>query len=238
MALPLLPGGKPEHLPREPDSDRYGWDIDIEVHNEVACNGTIVETVTRRYRGAGAGVMRGRLRAQNTTDRTRWLEQSYAHVMGETIKPTVDVQGLEDRRAPLVLHSVASYPGKSPVHLWPELAEPDSWIASIGKEFRTDNRHHPHSTSGLKLQVRTSYTICSTVRPQFQGPMLDLSTAFGALHRTYRASGQGVVADTMLLLEPQTVGAGQLASYNRFIDTVLGQTRLWFSLAPAGSPGP
>jgi transglutaminase-like putative cysteine protease len=237
VALPLLPGGRPAHLPREPDTDRYGWDIRIEVLNEVACNGTIAETVTRTYRGAGAGVMRGRLRAQNTTDRTRWLEQSYAYVMGETVKPTVDVQGLEDRRAPLVLKTVASYPGKSPVHTWPELAEPDSWIASIGKEFRTDNRHHPHNTSGLKLQVRTSYQICSTVRPQFLGPLLDLRAGYGSLHRTYRASASGVVADTMLLLEPQTVGAGQLASFNRFIDTILGQTRLWFSLAPGGSPG-
>jgi transglutaminase-like putative cysteine protease len=236
VALPLLPGARPGRVPRSMDTDRYGWVIEVEASNVVACDGSIEETASRTYRGAGAGAMRGRLLGVNAADRTRLMEQGYARLMGEAVKPKVGVKGLEDRGQPVVLETVTRYPARSAVAAWKEYAEPDGWTVGIGKDFRTENRHHPYHLSGLRLLVRSVYRLCPTRRWDLLGPELDLRAPFGALSRTYLARDR-LIVQTTFVLEPQTVAPSRLIDFNRFVDTVLGQTRIWFSLEPsAGGP--
>lgn len=236
VVLPLQDGGVPDTLPEGDPIGPAGWVIELVTENKVLCDGTVEERVSRSYWGAGAGEMRGRLRGQNAADRQRWIENIYSGVMGEKVKPTIELEGLEDATAPLTFSTRARWPGQSAAADWSDYTERDSWLVDIGNDFRITNRHHPFVLGGLQLTSKVTFDVCAEVVPRFLGPTLELDSEFGKLERSYERKGQVVTAQTTLTLKPQVVQPASFADYNKFLDTALGQTRLWFSLIKARVP--
>ncbi len=233
VAVPLVPGGRPGHLPNGEGVDGYGWRIEIETRNEIACDGTTKETLVRRYHGAGAGFMRAKLRSDNVAVRRRWLEDAYAEVMGKKVKVEVSVDGLDTPTTPVELRSVASYPGTRALIEMKEWNDGDPWLVDIGQDFRTDNRNHPFALSGLSLTSETTYEFCPSVSARFASAELKFQSEFGSLTREQTRKDGRPVVRTVLKLPPQTIAHDKLARFNKFIDVVLAQTPLWYGLEPA-----
>ncbi len=238
VVLAVLQGAKPGHLPRGNGVSTPGWAIGMDSTNKIACDGSVAETLTRSYGSAGAGLFRGRLRAQNATERRRWMEDSYARVMGDAAKPTTDVSGLDDTRERLRLKTTTTYPGRSPVKGWTEWAEKDNFLVSIGSDFLTGNQHHPYVTNGLAIESHSTFELCNDVVPRFVGPSLDLVSSFGRLTRTYTHDRNIVKVRTTFVIKPQLVPRDRLAPYNKFVKTALAQSRIWFSLVPKMEAAP
>jgi transglutaminase-like putative cysteine protease len=231
VTLPLATATEPRNLP---NPDGPGWQIDVETLNQVACDGSIKEVVVRRYRGSGASVMRARLRPQNQEERLRWLEEAFAAVMGEKVKPKVSYEGLDAPMSPLELRSIATYPGTRPVRDVSEWTDGDPWLTWIARDFRTDNRHHPYALSGAIVRSDAIFEFCPEVSPRFRGAEIGLDSEFGQLTRSYTIEGQRAIVKTVLTLPPQTVAAANLVRFNRFIDAALAQTRIWLGFSKLG----
>lgn len=181
--------------------------------------------------------MRSIVRSSNADERRRWMERLYADVMGEKIKPAFSIEGTDAPGAPLELRSVVSYPATGRLDQMSQWTDSDPWLVSIGREFKTDNRRHPYTVSGLSLNSDTIYELsCATVAPRLSGAELTLETEFGALRRHYVREDRRLVVKTALTLPPQTVSADKLERFNRFVDRVLGQTAIWYSLERPSPP--
>ena len=230
VGVPLVPGGGPGHLPNGEGVDGYGWRIEIETRNEIACDGTTKETVVRRYHGAAAGLMRGKLRSENVADRRRWMEDAYADVMGKQVKAQVTVDALDTPTKPVELRSVASYPGVGVLRETKDWNDEDSWLVAIARDFRTDNRNHPLALNGLSLTSETTYAFCPSVSARFASADLKFESEFGSLTREQTGNAGRPVVRTVLKLPPQTIAPDKLARFNKFIDVVLAQTSIWYGL--------
>lgn len=231
VSLPLVEGPKAQ-LTRMP-ADRHAWQIDVTVDNVLRCDGSIQELTTRQLRGAGAGVYRAVLRGKTEADRRRWLEEGYAKVLGDKVKPTFLVQNLEDPEADLVLHSAALFPSGKPVTELTQLAERDFWLVELGSGLKTSNRHHSYDHSGLRIQSWVGYQVCPDRQVEHLGAELDFETEFGSLRRRYHRLDGRVQVSTVLDLPAARIAVEKLERFNRFLNTALDQSRVWFSLAPA-----
>jgi Domain of Unknown Function with PDB structure (DUF3857)/Transglutaminase-like superfamily len=92
--LPLDGGsGQPARLP----SGQAGWDIALVAKKTVDCDGSLAESLERRFFASGAGALRARLRSMPGSERTRWLEEEFQDAVGDPTKPAIEVRG--SRRA-------------------------------------------------------------------------------------------------------------------------------------------
>lgn len=233
VGVPLVPGGEPGPLTTGDGLATYGWQVDYETKNEVACDGAITETLVRRFRGAGAGTMRGKLRAENVADRTRWLENAYTDVMGKKFKPTVSVDGLDAPGAPVEFRSTNHFTATRGLAAGNEWTDSDPWLVDIGHEFQSENRHHPYVVSGLYVTSVSNYEFCPAFRPRFASPELAFESEFGSLTREHSRVGGRPQVKTVLRIPPQTIAPDKLARFNKFMDVVLGQTGIWYTLERA-----
>ncbi|MGH0032965.1 MAG: DUF3857 domain-containing protein [Myxococcota bacterium] len=227
VALPLRPdAARPELLPRL----EHGWRIEVEAFNEVACDGAILERLTRRFVGPAAGWMRAELISLSDSDRSRWLKESYAEVMGD-IEPEVSTSGLDDPSANVELVSTTRFEGRSPLAEHTHWAETDAWLSHYAQLFRNENHHHPYRMLGLRLSSRNEYRLCNDVRVRFVGADLELASDLGSVRRRYHLiDSQALRVATEVDLPQRVLRDDELGAFNRFLDRSLDQTRIWFGI--------
>jgi len=236
VALELRPDASgPSNLPQLD----YAWRIQVEATNEFDCNGGVVERLLRRFEKGGAATMRGLLAGLTSTERERWLEDDYHGVMGDAVDPAFSVHGLRESGEDLILDSTTRFDGDGSIDEMSEWTESDAWLERYTRSFRTSNRHHPYRLNGLHVTATNRYRLCGGARFGFLGPRLELRSEMATLERRYEDHGNGdLTVTTDLYLPSRLVGTEEIERFNEFIDRLLDQTRIWFSIenGESGSP--
>lgn len=219
-------------------SPPQAWRIEVATMNEVGCDGSISEHLTRRFVGPGAAAVRAQLAGLSASDRQRWLEEDYAEVAGEGRNPVFEVRGMDESGADLTLESRTRFGGNGPLAKARFWSGYDGWLVHYARSFQTQNRHHPYRMKGIHLRTRNSYRLCADTQVRFEGARLDLRSPVGSLERRYDLSSDGVLAVvTDLRLPLREVPVDELEAFNRFLERTLAQTRIWFSIEPKPEGG-
>ncbi|HEY0711129.1 MAG TPA: transglutaminase domain-containing protein, partial [Polyangia bacterium] len=150
VALPLFPAAQPMRLDDDHSPPKTAWDITVNSENRIECNGSVHETLERSYHSAGAGYMRSVLGGP-LQEQKQWLQQDFARTMGPDVHPEFEVAGLSEKSSPVTITSKTVYPGSSPMRDSTSYREADAWLQEYGRNYRTENRHHPYEISGVKL---------------------------------------------------------------------------------------
>ena len=224
-------------VPHTIDRPQFVWDIDLESENEMRCDGTIVERLTRRFTGPSAAEMRSGLRGRSKDERQKWALENYRSVMGSRFEPKFELQGIDDVQQPVVIASTTEFD----VEAWAdadEYLEPDSWLNHYAGWFETSNQKHPFVLQGARIRGKYRYAICQDRTIRFVGARLDLYGTFGKLLRSYRPGPHDVTVETLLELPSHEFPPEDLDKYRRFISTSLSQTNIWFNTKKGRKPRP
>jgi len=224
-------------IPHAIDRPQFVWDIDLESENEIRCNGTIVERLTRRFTGPSAAEMRSGLRGRSKDERQKWALESYRSVIGSRYEPTFELRGIDDVQEPIAIASTTEFEGEALVDM-DEYLEPDAWLNHYAGWFETSNQTHPFVLQGVRIRSKSSYAICEDRTMRFVGARLDLYGAFGKLTRSYRRGAHDVTVETLLELPSREIQSQDLDRYRRFLSTSLAQTNIWFRTRKDGKPLP
>jgi hypothetical protein len=233
VILPIVPGQTPSVFRFPNDENRFAWQVEVDSINEIGCDGSVVERLSRGYDGPLSGIYRALLR-QPAAEQQRWLETDYAATMGDEVKPKISVRNLDQRVHRLLIDSETRFPGSKALASTQSYGEPDHWLGRIAKDFRSQNKHHDLVTNGLRFHSKLAYRLCPDAYLGDLGPELELESKFGSLRRRYEKTGNGVTVESTLELLPQTVPVKELPDFNRFIDIAIEQSRIWFGLKQRG----
>jgi len=230
VALELRPGSvAPTTLPMP----THLWTIEVGASNELACDGSVQEQLIRRFHGPSAAMLRGQLSAMSSEERERWLRDSYTDLMGDSLAPSLSLDGLRDSHAQLSLRSSTHFEGNGRLADVEHWSEPDAWLAYYARQFRSQNRRHPYRMGGLHVTSRNAYTLCREARVGFVGARLALQSEIGSLARSYEKRGDHeVIVETVLDLPARMVAAAEADAFNGILMKMLDQTRIWFSIEP------
>jgi hypothetical protein len=203
--------------------------MEVETVNDLGCGTTLVETVTQRYLGAAATIMRNVLRPLPRSERHRWVEEQYRRVMGEDAQPRVEIRGL-DAVGALEIVSTTEFPLTSSLS---GVYESDTWLVDFGSSLSTLNRHHPYLHQGALITSRARYQLCPTRNIAFVGATLDFESEFGQLRREYETEDDAVLVTSTLDVPRAKITVRDIERYNRFLRSVLEQSKIWFELEPS-----
>jgi hypothetical protein len=168
------------------------------------------------------------------SERERWLEDEFQEVVGDPTKPTIEVRGLDEPDAELVIGTWVVYPGRRRLIDASFMRERDAWLARFEKFSHTGNRHLSYLHAGLRVSSEIEYDLCPEVSHRFHGAQLDFESEFGALKRRWAQRGrQFMTVTTELTLPPALVGVAAIEAYNRFLEVITAEGEIWFDFEPA-----
>lgn len=218
--------------PRTLRSSRPVWDIDVGARNEFDCQGNVVETTRRVFKGPAAVWERGLLRGLTVEQRT----ERERDLFSDEVEPEVSFSGLEDPSSPLEVATTVPYTEVISEDQ-KEYVERDRWLRFYAQYFATENERHPAWIAGGRVRSEMTFRPCAVDEIELVGAQLDMRSEFGVLTRRYQRKGREVTVQTELEVPTQTLTGEDLARYQRFFEHALEQTLVWFRLRRGGSQG-
>lgn len=216
----------PSNLASEP----YTWIEEVKANNLLTADGSIVETLERRYNSHWAAGLRHALVPKSQADRDRWLLENYRSVMTDKVIPSVQLQGLDQPKSSVVMTSTTEFRNAfNPVQLI-NFNELDLWLRDLVKNSKTANTHYPYAFQGLNYQSQLTYKLNPGKRIDNLGPKLDYDSVWGSFHRHYRKNETSITAFTELKMPRAVIPVEKISEFNRFLDLASQETRIWFSV--------
>ena len=225
VALDLRDGVR---APRQLAAAPYAFEVRIEGRYALTCDGSIEETLERRFSGPLAMDLRGMLRALSERDRLRWAEDEYRRTASEAASPTFGFDALASPSLPLAIRSTWAFPPAAPFEASDRYEDLDPWLVSYARGMKSENRHHPYPMRGLHLRSRLAYELCEGFEVRASGAELDMRSEFGFLVRRYERQAGGVQVVTEVDIPRRTLEPSEIERFNRFVERSLEQTRIRF----------
>jgi hypothetical protein len=217
-----LASGNVVAFPRAP----YLWTLAVSTTNVFAADGTVLERQTRTYSGSWAGFLRGALKARTTSDRTRFLVDTYEQAIGDQGRtPEFEIDNLDTFDRALVLRSEKSYPDLVVENAALDYTERLGWLMDLLDEAQSDNREYPFDFNGF------SYAEDSTFDPGNHWvlaadtvPVIRFRSRFGEVDRTSEIEDNRLIVYTAVRLPRASIEPGELEAFGRFVQAVRDNT--------------
>jgi hypothetical protein len=222
--------GRGTDAPRNLNADQYTWVVKVKAGNKMNADGSIVETLQRHYASHWGAGLRRALAAKSRRELNRWLLEDYQAIMGNKVTPEVGLQGLDEPESALSMTSTAEFHNLFNGKNIRAYQEPDPWLHNLADKSKTINSHYAYPFKGINYQSEISYQLYPEKRLDNVGPKIDYISPWGAFHRYYRHNGDEVTAYTDLKMPRAQVPIDKIPEFNRFLDLVGRETRIWFGL--------
>ena len=209
----------------------YGSEIEIDGDIVVECDGSQRTRVTRQLRGVAGIAYRQGLMKMSTGERRNALAEEYRQLVSQTLTPSIEIRGLTDPRTPLAISIETRTPAATPLREHPAITDADHWTIYHGISMRSQNRYFSYLNPGARIRSVLRYRVCNALRPEFVGAQLGLESPYGRFQRSYAMERSTVVVDSTFELPSRGVPAGEIAEFNRFLETSLDQADVWFRLS-------
>lgn len=222
--------GRGATAPRNLDADPYTWIVDVKADNKMNTDGSVVESLERRYASHWGAGLRKTLAAKSRMEIDRWLTNDYQAIMGNKVTPGVGLHGLETPELPVVLTSTTAFHNVFDGKTIRSYQEQDPWLRDLADKSKTFNNHYDHTFRGVHYQSEISYQPYPEKHIGNVGPEIDYISRWGTFHRYYRQTGDSLTAYTNLRMPRTQVPVDKIPEFNRFLDLVGRETRIWFGL--------
>lgn len=227
-----LPIGRGSPVPDKLQSEEYPWALTLKSENRLTKNGSVEENLVRTYQTHWAAGLRGSLASKSQADRERWLLDNYHTVMSDKVTPSMQVTGLEHTQSPIVISSTTQFSNAFNPEKIEVYAEPELWLKSFINSYKIQNTYYPYAFNGFNYQSQISYQLYPERNISNLGPKLDYDTPWGSFHRYYRTHDDTVQIFTELKMPSASIPVNKLAEFNRFMELIKEESRIWFSLEP------
>lgn len=222
--------GRGATAPRNLDADPYTWRVDVKADNKMHTDGSVVERLERRYASHWGAGLRKTLAAKSRMETERWLTNDYQSIMGNKVTPGVGLHGLEAPESPVVLTSTTAFQNVFDGKAIRSYQELDPWLRDLADKSKTFNNHYDYTFRGVHYQSEFSFQAYPEKHIGNIGPEIDYSSRWGTFHRYYRQTGDSLTAYTNLRMPRTQVPVEKIPEFNRFLDLVGRETRIWFGL--------
>jgi hypothetical protein len=216
--------GAPGRLPAE----EFTWVLDFRAENRLRADGSVEESQSRRYAGANAAWLRGKLRDLGRQARRDWLRDDYRGAHSEDSDPQVQVEGIDATASEVEVRTTARFDEWFTPGDFLRYREWESWLIQEAGSFTSANRLHDYAFEGLRYRGESLYRLPATYRLVHPGAEVDFTSAFGSFRRRYQTTDEGLVIVSELEMPRATIPAHRIAEFNRFIDHVRWNARITF----------
>jgi transglutaminase-like putative cysteine protease len=219
--------------PRNLPTELYAWKIAVKANNQITETGSIIEKLERKYDSHWGANLRGFLVAQSLVDQQRWLLENYQDVMGNRGAPDIKISGLERPDSPIEIATTTEFRDIFNFNI--SLSRPngysdiDYWLIDLAQRLAITNTHYSYQRKGIDYQSEFTYELPSGKKTTNIGPKLDYESVWGQFHRYYRDNGSSVTVHTDLKIPNVEVPVTEIADFNRYLDLIRLQTRVWFT---------
>jgi transglutaminase-like putative cysteine protease len=222
--------GRGAESPRKLVAEPITWIVRVNADNKMMADGSIIETLERRYDSHWAAGLRRTLAAKSQTELNRWLLDDYRLIMGDKFTPDVWVHGLGEPQSALVISSTTEFKNVFVASQIRNYQDLEPWLRNLANKFKTLNTHYPYAFNGVSYQSEIRFQLHPEKHVENTGAKIDYISPWGAFHRHYRQDGDSVTAYTNLKMPRVQVPIDKIAEFNRFLDLVGQETRIWFGL--------
>jgi hypothetical protein len=210
------------------DRAEFGSEIGVDGEIRYECDGSQRSRIERSMRGVVGMAYRQALQKMSTPDRTRVIAEEYRQLVPQGLNPSIEIRGLADPHAPLAISVETRTPPARPLSEHPMIIDSDYWTMFHGISMRSQNRHFSYLNPGARIRSTLRYEVCAALRPVFAGAELDLDSRYGQFQRHYAVEPSAVVVKSTFAVPSRGVPAGEIAEFNRFLETSLDQADVWF----------
>lgn len=209
---------------------RYASEVEIEGVTRIACDGSRHAKIERKLHGLAEVNYRQALKEMAPDERKRMLAEEYRQLVSLVVTPTFGIEGLRNPAEALVLSSEAATPASSPLGKGPSIRDGDPWTIFHGVSLRSFNHHFSYWNPGTRVRSTLRYDLCEGASAKFLGAKLDLASRFGRYERSYARGPSSVTVMSTLEVPSSRVPPAEIPEFNRFLETALDQSDIWFRL--------
>ncbi len=232
VALLLRPGSTPEIVP----SDTYRWQMQVQASMQFTEEGHLEEHVKRTFGNQYGARVRAALSAANAEQAEEWARQAYHSAVSSSADPAVTIMRLPQVEEPLTLEYKTRYEDVLDIEMEDAeyYVEEEAWLRSLLGNFHVENKYSPYEFPGTRATSEYTFLLPAPLESVVHGPTLELTSPFGSLVRTYLyASPRKLKIRTVLEMPQSTIPLDKAESFNRFLDVINSETRMWFYIRPA-----